>query len=161
LFMMPEEGDEALVAFHDGKFDSPYVVGFLWNGKQVAPENAADQRVIVTPGGHQLRFEDKENDTRVILKSKGGHTITLEDKDPKKLEIASTASKITLDDGATPKVTISAGSAGTVSITLDSAGTITISTGAATVDIGTSGITVTSPAALTVNAPGAVTVNAS
>src|SRR6185369_2368592 len=52
---MPEPGDEALVAFQDGKFDSPYVVGFLWNGQQTTPEDDPENRVIVTPGGHQLR----------------------------------------------------------------------------------------------------------
>src|ERR1051326_1930630 len=70
---MPEVGDEVLVAFHDGQFDTPFVVGYLWNGEHVSPETSPDNRVIVTPGGHQLRFEDKEGDRRVILKSSGGH----------------------------------------------------------------------------------------
>ena len=61
---MPEPGDEVLVAFQDGKFDSPYVVGFLWNGEQVSPEDTPHNRVIVTPGGHQLRFEDKDHRRR-------------------------------------------------------------------------------------------------
>src|SRR4051794_34547479 len=26
---MPEAGDEVLVAFHDGQFDTPFIVGFL------------------------------------------------------------------------------------------------------------------------------------
>lgn len=77
---MPEEGDECLVAFENGDFNFPYVVGFLWNGQHESPEEDAFNRVIVTPGGHQLRFEDKENDTRVILRSNGQHDLILEDK---------------------------------------------------------------------------------
>ena len=66
---MPEVGDECLVAFLDGDFDHPYVVGFLWNGEHISSETEAFNRVIVTPGGHTLRFEDKKDDTRVILRS--------------------------------------------------------------------------------------------
>src|SRR5262245_46344115 len=72
---MPEVGDECLVAFQDGEFDHPYVVSFLWNGEHVSSETEAFNRVIVTPGGHQLRFEDRVNDTRVILRSNGQHAL--------------------------------------------------------------------------------------
>ena len=37
-FFMPELGDEVLVAFEDGSFDSPYIIGFLWNGVDMPPE---------------------------------------------------------------------------------------------------------------------------
>lgn len=161
VLFMPEKGDEVLVAFHDGKFDTPFVVGFLWNGEQVSPESSPDNRVIVTPGGHQLRFEDKEGDQRVILESKAGHTITLEDKEPKKLEIKSTQHTVTLDDtpGAA-KISISAGTAGLVSITLNTTPpSIMVSTGAGSVNLSAAGVTVTSPAALTINCTTA-TVNA-
>jgi phage baseplate assembly protein gpV len=76
---MPEPGDQVLVAFHDGRFDSPYVVGFLWNGDQVSPEDSPDNRVIVTPGGHQLRFEDKDGAKRVVLTSEGQLRVELDD----------------------------------------------------------------------------------
>jgi len=131
---MPEQGDEVLVAFLDGKFDSPYVVGFLWNGEQTAPEDDPQNRVIVTPGGHQLRFEDKE-----------GH---------KKIEIKSTQHSVTLDDApAAPNIAINAGSGGMVSIKLNTTPpSITISTGAGTISMDATGVTVTSPGSLTINA---------
>jgi phage baseplate assembly protein gpV len=138
---MPEVGDEVLVAFGDGRFDTPYVVGYLWNGDQVSPESTPRHRVIVTPGGHQLRFEDKDpskplDGARIILKSDGGHSITLEDKEPKKLEIKSTAHTILLDDtqGAS-KISISAGG-GTVTIDME-----------------------TTPPSVTINAPGTLSIN--
>jgi uncharacterized protein involved in type VI secretion and phage assembly len=32
LFLMPEPGDEVLVAFQHGRFEHPVVIGFMWNG---------------------------------------------------------------------------------------------------------------------------------
>ncbi len=102
---MPEQGDEVLVAFLDGKFDSPYVVGFL-------------------------------------------------------CEIKSTQHSVTLDDApAAPNIAINAGSGGMVSIKLNTTPpSITISTGAGTISMDATGVTVTSPGSLTINA-GSVAVN--
>jgi uncharacterized protein involved in type VI secretion and phage assembly len=77
---MPELEDEALVAFDRGEFDHPYVIGFLWNGTDEAPDDEKSNRIMVTPGGHELRFEDKDGDRRVVVKTAGGHTLSLDDK---------------------------------------------------------------------------------
>ena len=61
-FFMPEIDDEVLLAFEHGDFDHPYVVGFLWNGADPSPETSPKNRVIVTPGGHTLRFEDSDGE---------------------------------------------------------------------------------------------------
>ena len=79
LFFMPEEGDEVLVAFEHGSFDHPYIIGFLWNGVDTPPETDLKNRVIMTPGGHTLRFEDGDN-KKVILQSSSGQKITLDDQ---------------------------------------------------------------------------------
>jgi len=78
-FFMPEIDDELLVAFEDGHFDTPYVIGYLWNGVDIPPETTNTNRVIKTPGGHQLRFEDAEGAKKVILRSNGGHQIEIDD----------------------------------------------------------------------------------
>lgn len=80
MFFMPEVDDEVLVAFEHGSFNHPYVVGYLWNGKDIPPDSDSNNRVIVTPGGHKLRFEDGGG-KKVILKSSSGQTITLDDSD--------------------------------------------------------------------------------
>lgn len=80
-FFMPEIDDEVLLAFDQGDFDHPYVLGFLWNGADPSPENSAKNRVIETPGGHTLRFEDNDGEKRTILRSSGGLEILLDDKD--------------------------------------------------------------------------------
>ncbi len=78
-FFMPELEDEVLVAFENGNFNFPYIIGHLWNGKDIPPESDPKNRVFVTPAGHTLRFEDGEK--KVILRSSSGQTITLDDSD--------------------------------------------------------------------------------
>ena len=77
-FFMPEVGDQALVAFEHGHFDHPYVIGFLWDGGSKPPESDIKNRIIMTPGGHTLRFEDGDN-KKIIIKTSGGHQIVLDD----------------------------------------------------------------------------------
>lgn len=78
-FLMPEIDDEVLVVFENGDIAFPYVVGFLWNGKDTPPESTNQNRVIKTPGGHQLRFEDTAGARKVIVRSSGNQEIVLDD----------------------------------------------------------------------------------
>lgn len=79
MFFMPEPGDEVLVSLEHGDFDHPFIVGCLWNGADRPPESDHKNRVILTPGGHTLRFEDKDGSKKVIIKSSDGHEIVLDD----------------------------------------------------------------------------------
>jgi uncharacterized protein involved in type VI secretion and phage assembly len=58
LFVMPEPGDEVLVAFEHGNFDHGYVVGFLWSPKNQPPTTSPDDRTFVSREGHKLQFLD-------------------------------------------------------------------------------------------------------
>lgn len=78
-FMMPEVGDEALVAFEHGDFDHPFVLGYLWNGSDLPPESDPLMRIIRTPGGHELRFEDKPGAKKIVVKTEGGLKLTMDD----------------------------------------------------------------------------------
>lgn len=102
MYYMPEIDDEALVAFEQGDFDHPYVIGFLWNGVDVPPESDYHNRVLVTPGGHTLRFEDTDKAKKIILKSSSGHTLQFDDTDNAKKIILKSSSghTITLDDSS-------------------------------------------------------------
>jgi uncharacterized protein involved in type VI secretion and phage assembly len=108
-FLMPEIDDEVLVAFDQGDFNHPFIVGFLWNGVDKPPETNPKNRVILTPGGHTLRFEDGDP-KKVILKSNSGHAITLDDSSgSQKVKIETKGSlSLTLDDSAS-SITISGG----------------------------------------------------
>ena len=58
FYYMPEEDDEVLLAFEHGKFDHPYVVGFLHNGEDVPPETDRRLRVFHSVNGHKIEFYD-------------------------------------------------------------------------------------------------------
>jgi phage baseplate assembly protein V len=78
-WFMPEVGDEALVAFEHGDFAHPFVLGYLWNGADAPPSTDPQERIIVTPGGHELRFHDKDGSKQVVLKTSAGFTVKLDD----------------------------------------------------------------------------------
>jgi uncharacterized protein involved in type VI secretion and phage assembly len=94
----PEIDDEALVAFDRGDFQHPFVVGFLWNGRDKPPETEPKNRIIKTPGGHQLRFEDADGAKKVILETAGGLAITLDDTQ-QSIEIKGGGRAVTLQGG--------------------------------------------------------------
>lgn len=94
-FVLPELQDEALVAFDRGDFNHPYVIGFLWNGVDTPPESDPKNRVILTPGGHTLRFEDGDS-KKVILRTNAGHELLLDDSAAGNMIRVKTAGQLTL-----------------------------------------------------------------
>jgi phage baseplate assembly protein gpV len=103
---LPEVGDEVLVAFDGDDIRYPYVLGALWSKTDFPPDHNADGknqiRLIKTPGGHLLKFVDRENEDVILIQLRDG----------KKVEIKSEG--IQIDDGAN-KIILDA-KAGTVSI---------------------------------------------
>ena len=161
---MPEHGDEVLVCYGDGDFGHPYIVGFLWNGEHVSPEKEAHNRVIVTPGGHQLRFEDKEGAKKVVLRSDGNRELLLDDKPAAgRVEITSGKHRVLLDDTpANTKVEIQAGRALGVTITLNVTPTpsLAIQVGANTINVSDAGMSISAAAPLSISSTAAVSVTA-
>jgi len=163
---MPEVDDEVLVAFEHGSFDHPYVIGFLWNGADPAPDNSQTNRIIVTPGGHELRFEDKEGDKRVVLKTKDGHVLALDDKDRSitleskahhKLEIKDQSGKVTLTTQSGGKVTLD-NTPGKATIEV-APNRIVISPTGISIEAVAGNLAITSSTATTVTSSAAMTVN--
>jgi uncharacterized protein involved in type VI secretion and phage assembly len=81
VFMMPEKGDEVVVAFLHGRFESPVVVGFLWNGVDKPPSNDPRERMICSRNGHKIRFIDSTPNLgdkgALVIEDAHGNTITL------------------------------------------------------------------------------------
>jgi uncharacterized protein involved in type VI secretion and phage assembly len=100
-FFSPELRDEVLVAFEHGSFDHPFIVGFLWNGKDKPPNEDINFSVrrIRTVSGHILEFDDNEGEERVYIKTQGGHEIELKDSDSALVKIKTIKEQeIQLDD---------------------------------------------------------------
>jgi len=78
---MPEVTDEVLVAFEHGDTRFPYIVGFLWNGKDNPPGQDVRDRKIVSKNGHQIRFLDSTPTNgdmgALIVQDAHGNTITM------------------------------------------------------------------------------------
>lgn len=83
--VIPEVNDEVLVAFANGDFNQPYILGGVWNGQDAPPSNAAvangsvDIREFKTRAGHILRFTDKSGGEKIeILDKTGKNTIVID-----------------------------------------------------------------------------------
>jgi uncharacterized protein involved in type VI secretion and phage assembly len=104
-YFIPQPGDEVLVAFNHGDVNEPYIIGSLWNSVDrpptLVPTDAISKRIIRTPQGHEVEFDDV------------GQSITM---------TSSTKQKITLDPA---KVEMTTAEGGTT-FTLDTGGNVSI-----------------------------------
>lgn len=80
-YLLPEVGDEVLVAFRHGDLKHPYIIGFLWNDEDRPPELSPllERRELKSKTGHSIIFDDFEGLQGLTLKSQGGHEIKLDD----------------------------------------------------------------------------------
>lgn len=137
-WLMPEEGDEVLVAFHLGCWNEPFVVGFLWNGVDAPPETDRANRVILTPGGHTLRFEDGDA-KRVVLRTNGGHEVRLDDQGQAVSVKSNGGHELSLDDTAGSATLRISGGSSSVTLTAASA---TLQGGGHSVTLSSSGVAI-------------------
>ena len=81
--MIPEIGDEVLVAFEKEDVSFPYVLGVLWNGKDKPPlsndDGKNDKRILKSRKKHYLLFDDGTNG-QVELCHEKGRKVVLDDK---------------------------------------------------------------------------------
>jgi uncharacterized protein involved in type VI secretion and phage assembly len=79
-YFVPQRGDEVLVSFNHGDVRDPYVLGSLWNSKDRPPaedlKDPATKRIIRTPAGHDIQFDDLTQSIRI--RHAGGHSLTIE-----------------------------------------------------------------------------------
>ena len=80
MWFAPEVGDEVLVAFEHGDINKPYVVGFLWNGKENPPDGTVvagkvERRVITSVAGHIISLVDKDGEEGIEIVDKTGKNL--------------------------------------------------------------------------------------
>jgi uncharacterized protein involved in type VI secretion and phage assembly len=99
-FFMPEVNDEVLVAFEHGDARFPYIVGFLWNGKDAPPETNVNKRTIKSKKGHTVVLDDGDDSEKITVQSSSGHQVVLDDTGAGKTITIQTAGSlaVVLDD---------------------------------------------------------------
>lgn len=105
-WFMPEEGDEVLVCFDHGRVDHPYIVGYLWNGEQLPPNEGIDPQVrrLQTVSGHRIDFDDRSGSEKVLVHSSSGHEVQLDDAEHLIRIRTSAGMQIEIDDQGRMKV---------------------------------------------------------
>ena len=114
LVLIPEIGDEVLLAFERDDLRFPFVLGALWNGKDQPPvansDGKNDQRLFKSRKGHRLMFDDG---------SKGVVELAL--NDGKKLRLDDDGMRF--DDGKGNRFTVDSNGG---ALTIESTGKLTI-----------------------------------
>ena len=133
FYALPDKGDQVLVAFKNGDFGQPYVLGSLWNAKSRPPETNLDgtntRRVIKTKGGHTIAFDDSAQGKSLTVRDSLGSEVVLDSL----TGAVSVSAKGDLTLSARGKISISST---TGDVTLQAAG------GATTVAISKTGVDV-------------------
>ena len=101
-FLLPDVGDEVLVAFLHGDSRLPVVVGGLWNGGAKPPEQLGGERIdrwtLVGKAGSRIAIVEQSAATATIsLETPGGVSATLTDSGGGKVEIKAAGNTITID----------------------------------------------------------------
>ncbi len=143
MYLLPEIGDEVVIAFLGGRTDCPVVLGSVWSKNVKRPQNAVTEKntmkMFRTKGGHEVTFSDEEKKETLTVKTPGGLTISMEDekktieiKDKEKknsLTIDGKSGEIKLD--AQKKLVLSIG--GTAAVTIEK-NKVTIKSGSVDVE---------------------------
>jgi uncharacterized protein involved in type VI secretion and phage assembly len=130
VVMIPEVGDEVLVAFEREDLRFPYILGGLWNGKDKPPvandDGKNDKRIIKSRDGHYLLYNDNSSNGEVILTHKKGRRIAftkdgwiVEDENGNKVEVKTASGEMTIE--AKGQLNIKA-----ASVTIEATGTVEV-----------------------------------
>lgn len=124
--MIPEVGDEVLVAFEREDLRFPYVLGALWNGQDKPPlandDGNNDKRIVKSRKHHYLLFDDGAQGVVELSHENGGivrftdNEIELKDSQGNQLKIEKSGS-ITLKANGQLKISAA-------SITIEATGTL-------------------------------------
>ncbi|MFW9817699.1 MAG: phage baseplate assembly protein V [Candidatus Thorarchaeota archaeon] len=82
-YFLPEVNDEVLVAFENGDIRLPYIIGSVWNGKDIPPEKNDDGnnniRMIKSRSGHMVKLNDEAGkETVEIIDKTGKNSIVID-----------------------------------------------------------------------------------
>ena len=142
LFMIPEVDSQLWVEFEEGNLNSPIWVGVFWQQASDTPEEAAitepTTRMLRTPSGHILQFDDAEGEEQFRLVHPSGTELNVNPKGTVNYKDAG-GSSITLDAEAN-SIIINDSNGNT--ITMDSSGSVIEDSNGNKIEMVAAGITV-------------------
>ncbi|HVK55997.1 MAG TPA: phage baseplate assembly protein V, partial [Burkholderiales bacterium] len=118
-FAVPEVGAQVWVEFEAGDLHMPIWTGSFWQQASDVPAEVQDQpttRLMKTPKGHLLVFEDKDDGEQITLKHSGGAqldidpkgTIAITDQNGAKITMDADANKLIIEDANGNTMTLAA-----------------------------------------------------
>jgi phage protein D len=87
IFSLPDINQEVLVAFEHGDIHSPYIIGVLWNGKDIPTKKSTKvvgsdgkvmHRSLLSNGGHELFLDDTPGSEQIVVRDKSGNEIVID-----------------------------------------------------------------------------------
>ena len=133
LVMIPEVGDEVLVAFEREDLRFPYVLGGVWNGSEKPPvaneDGKNDKRLLQSRKKHKLLFDDGTRGVVELSHEKGRKIVfdddgfSVQDENGNVVKVNSTSGAMTIE--AKGQLSIKA-----ATITIEATGTLEIKAGA-------------------------------
>lgn len=107
MVLIPEVGDEVLLAFDREDLRFPYVLGALWNGKDKPPrhndDGKNDERILESRKHHYLLFDDGAKGVVELAHEKGRRVMfddtgfVIEDENGNRLKVDSTSGAMTIE----------------------------------------------------------------
>ncbi len=142
-FLIPEVGAQVWVEFEEGDISRPIWTGTFWQSGDDIPAEAAESdepttRVLKTPSGHTLRFDDAEGSEKIRLVHPQGAEILIDENGTIMLTDAA-GSSLTLD-ASTGKTVVEDSNGNT--LTMDASGTVLEDSNGNKVEMAAGGITV-------------------
>ena len=101
MYFIPEIDDEVLVAFEQGDFNFPYIVGSLWNSLDKPPVPNAEivrgglvnRRVLRSRTGHMLVLSDEAGKRQIVIQDATGKNQIILSSDDQKVTVTLNAEK--------------------------------------------------------------------
>ncbi len=118
-FGVPEPEAQVWVEFEEGDINRPIWTGTFWQRGADLPEGAAKAspttRMMQTPGGHIIRFDDEKGQERIVLRHPADAdlvidpdgSITLTDPSGNTMRVDASAERVTLEHGNGSRLTMS------------------------------------------------------
>ena len=153
FFMIPEVDAQVWVEFEEGNLHQPIWTGVFWQGGGDIPTEAAKTppttRVIKTPSGHTLQFDDEDGSEQFRLAHPAGSAITIDENGT--IDLVNPSGEHLILDASGSEVILECSNGNKLS--MNSRGTTVEDPNGNSIELSAGGITISASASITLSAP--------